>query len=100
MRKMMFDKQIMSKSSEIKTKGIKLLETQPNVEFLFATDKFSSDEIYRFLIHSNDIQNSVITGSEVFSDEMLKLSSEDILMTPEMFDRIVEYYNATYKMHN
>ena len=31
---------------------------------------------------------------------MLKPSSEDILMTPEMLDQIVEYYNATYKMHN
>ena len=31
---------------------------------------------------------------------MLKLSSEDILMTPEMLDQIVKYYNATYEMHN
>ena len=56
--------------------------------------------MYQFLIHSNDIQNSVITESEAFSDEMLKLSFEDILIIPEMLDRIVKYYNATYKMHN
>ena len=31
---------------------------------------------------------------------MLKPSSEDILMTPEMLDRMVEYYNTTYEMHN
>ena len=90
----------MSKSSEIKMKDIKLLETQLNIRSLFATDEFSSDEMYWFLIYSNDIQNSVITGSEAFSGEMLKLSSEDILMTPEMLDRIVEYYNTTYEMHN
>src|SRR5439155_22463585 len=99
MRRMIFDKQIMSKSSEIKMKDIELLETQPNVRSLSATDKFSSDEMYQFLIHFNDIQNSVIIRSEAFSGKMLKLSFEDILMTPEMLDRIVEYYNVTYKMH-
>ena len=56
--------------------------------------------MYQFLIHSNNIQNSVITESEAFSGEMLKLSSEDILMTSEMLDWIVKYYNATYEMHN
>ena len=100
MQRMIFDEQIMSKSSEIKMKGIELLETQPNVRSLSATDKFSSDKMYQFLIHSNDIQNSVIIRSEAFSGEMLKLSSEDILMTSEMLDQMVEYYNATYEMHN
>ena len=31
---------------------------------------------------------------------MLKFSSEDILITPEILNWIVEYYNATYEMHN
>ena len=31
---------------------------------------------------------------------MLKFSSEDILMIPEILDWMVEYYNAIYKMHN
>src|SRR3954447_3793870 len=31
---------------------------------------------------------------------MLKLSSEDILMTPKILDQMVEYYNITYEMHN
>ena len=56
--------------------------------------------MYWFLIHSNDIQNLVITGSEALSGEMLKLSSEDILMTPKILNWMVEYYNAIYKMHN
>jgi hypothetical protein len=100
MRRMMFDAQIMSKSSEIETKGIELLETWPNVRSLSATDEFSSDEMYRFLIHSKDIQNLVITGSEAFPGEMLKPSSEGIVMTAEMLNRMVEYYNATYEMYN
>ena len=53
MQRMMFDVQITTKSSEVK--GIELLETQPNVSSLFASDEFSSDEIYRFLLHSRDI---------------------------------------------
>ena len=55
MQKMIFDEQIMSKSSEIKTKDIELLEIQLNVRSLSATDEFSSDEMYWFLIYSNDI---------------------------------------------
>ena len=46
MRRMMFDAQIMAKSSEINPKGIELLENRPNVGSLSATDEFSSDEMY------------------------------------------------------
>src|SRR2546429_9438708 len=100
MRRMIFDAQIMVKGSEKETKGIKLLETWPNVRSLSETDEFSSDEMYRFLLHSKDIQNSLITGSESFPGEMLRLSSEDIIMTAEMLGRMVEYYVATYEMYN
>jgi hypothetical protein len=100
MRRMMFDAQIMVKGSEIETKGIELLETQPNVGSLSETDEFSSDEMYRFLLHSKDVQNSLITGSESFPGEMLRPSSKDIIMTAEMLDRMVEYYTATYEMYN
>ena len=94
----MFDTQILAKSSG--TKGIELLETRPNVRSLSATDEFSFDEMYRFLLHSKDIQNSVITEREAFSGEMLKPSFENILMTAEMLDRMIEYYTAIYEMHN
>jgi hypothetical protein len=90
----------MSKSSEIETKGIELLEVRPNVGSLSATDEFSSDEMYRFLLHSKNVQDSVITGREEFPGEMLKPTSENILMTAEMLDRMVEYYMATYEMYN
>ena len=46
MQRMIFDEQIMSKSSEIEMKGIELLKTQLNIESLFATDKFFSDKMY------------------------------------------------------
>ena len=96
----MFDTQIMVKGSEIETKGIELLETQPNVGSLSETDEFSSDKMYRFLLHSKDVQNSLITGSESFPGEMLRPSSEDIIMIAKMLDRMVEYYTATYEMYN
>ena len=100
MRRMMFDAQIMVKGSEIEIKGIELLETRPNVRSLSETDEFSSDEIYQFLLHSKDVQNSLITGSESFPGEMLRPLSENIIMTAEMLDRMVEYYTATYEMYN
>ena len=100
MRRMMFDTQIISKSFEIETKGIELLEVCSNVSFLSATDEFSSNEMHRFLLHSKNVQNSVITGKEAFPGEMLRLTSENILMTAKMLDRMVEYYIATYKMYN
>lgn len=100
MRRMMFDAQIMAKSSEINPKGIELLENRPNVGSLSATDEFSSDEMYRFLLHSMDIRTSVITGREQFPGEMLRPSSEDVLLSSEMLDRMVDYYMATYEMYN
>ena len=100
MRRMMFDAQIMAKSSEINPKGIELLENRPNVGSLSATDEFSSDEMYRFLLHSMDIQTSVITEREQFSGEILRLSSEDVLLLSEMLDRMVDYHIVTYKMYN
>ena len=90
----------MSKSSEIETKGIELLEVRPNVGSLSATDEFSSDEMYRYLLHSKNVQDSVITGREAFPGEMLRPTFENILITAEMLDRIVEYYMATYEMYN
>src|SRR5438045_6284695 len=100
MRRMMFDTQIVSKNSEIETKGIKLLEVRPNVRSLSATDEFSSDEMYQFLLHSKNVQNSIITGKEAFSGEMLRFTSENILMTAKMLDQMVKYYIATYEIYN
>src|ERR1051325_1226956 len=100
MRRMMFDAQIIIESSEIETKGIDLLDNRPNVRSLSATDEFSSDEMYRFLLNSVNIRESVITGREAFPGEMLRPSNDDILLSSEMLDRIVEYYTATYERYN
>lgn len=99
MRRIMFDAQITVESSEIETKGIDLLKNQPNVGSLSATDEFSSDEMHRFLLNSVNIRESEITGSEVFPGEMLRPSNENILLSSDMLDRMVEYYTAAYEMY-
>ncbi len=94
----MFDIQIEDiKSSGVETKGFELFENRPTVGSLSATDRFSSDEMRRFLLHSRNIKKSVITGCEAFSDEMLRPYSNNILLLNEMLDRMVKYYEAAYE---
>ncbi|RIA99638.1 hypothetical protein C1645_811219 [Glomus cerebriforme] len=63
-----------AKSSKINLKGIELLENRPN--------------------------NLVITGREPFPGEMLRPSFENILLSSEMLDRMVDYYIIIYEMYN
>src|SRR6266540_6289754 len=94
----MFDVQIENiKSFRIETKRLELLENQPIIGSLSATDRFSSNEMRRFLFHSRNIKKSVITGCEAFPDEMLRSYSNNILLSNEMLDRMVEYYEAAYE---
>src|SRR6266542_3303093 len=94
----MFDAQIKDiKSSRVKTKGLELLKNRLTVGSLSTTDRFSSDEIRRFLLHSRNIKESVITGCEAFPGEMLRPYSNNILLSNEMLDRMVEYYKAAYE---
>ena len=51
----------------------------------------------RFLFYSRNIKESVITGCEAFPSEMLRPYSNNILLSNEMLDRIVEYYKAAYE---
>src|SRR5688572_11683335 len=48
-------------------------------------------------MNSRNIKKSNVTGSEPFL-EFLKLLSDNIIISSEMLDLIVEYYNATYIM--
>src|SRR5271170_7317621 len=100
MRRLMFDNQIRSIiNSGIEVKGLELLDNQHSIGSLSATDEFSSDEIHRFWMNSQNIQESSVTGCETFPGEMLKPSSE-IVSSGELLDRIVEYYIVTYVIYN
>ncbi len=94
----MFDAQIEDiKSFRVETKGLELLENRPTVGSLSATDRFSSDEIRRFLLYSRNIKESVITGCKAFSGEMLRPYFNNILLSNEILDRMVKYYEAAYE---
>ncbi len=97
MCQLMFDSQINSIiNSGVKMKGFDLLNNQPSVRSFLITDQFLSDEIYRFWMNSWNIQKSQISGSEKFSGEFLKLSSNNVLLSSEMLDLMVEYYITAY----
>ena len=55
----------------------------------------------RFLIYSKDIQESIITESEKYLDEMLRPYIKNILLSvDDILDLIVKYYNDTYEVLN
>lgn len=51
----------------------------------------------RFWLNSINIQQSTITGNEQFPGEMLKPSSENVMLSYSMLDLMVEYYMAAYE---
>jgi hypothetical protein len=96
----MFDSQIDSiiSSGSIEVKGLELLDNHPSIGSLSDTDQFSTDEIHRFWMNSRNIRESNVSGSETFPGEFLKPSSNNIILSSEMLDLMVEYYMATYSM--
>ncbi|GET57123.1 hypothetical protein GLOIN_2v1775288 [Rhizophagus irregularis DAOM 181602=DAOM 197198] len=98
MRRLMFDKQIKNIiSSGIEVKGLELLNSQRTIGSLSVTDEFSLDEMHRFWLNSQNIKDSQISGKEGFPGEFLKLVSHNILLSSEMLNLMVEYYNVTYE---
>src|SRR3989440_7868383 len=51
---------------------------------LSEADEFSSDEIERFWLNSRNIQQSSITGSELFPGEMIGPNSKNVVMSDSM----------------
>ena len=101
MRRLMNDNRIEAIiNSDVQTKGLELLENRPTVGSLSESDQFASDEMERFWLNSRNIQESTITGCEVFPGEMLKLTSDKVVMSQPMLNLLVEYYIATYEMYD
>jgi hypothetical protein len=97
MRRLMFDKQIDSIiCSGVETKGLDLLEKQPSVGSLSSTDQFEADELHRFFMISQNIQESHISGSERFPGEFLKPKSDNVILSDEMAYLMIEYYRLIY----
>ena len=102
MRRIMNDNQIdnIISSGAVPTKGLDILDTRPSVGSVSESDEFTSEEMERFLLYSQNIKESPICGCETFPGEMLGPSSENVLMSDEMLNVMVEYYKATYINYN
>ncbi|GBC48092.2 hypothetical protein GLOIN_2v1786477 [Rhizophagus irregularis DAOM 181602=DAOM 197198] len=54
----------------------------------------------RYLLYLQNIKESLIAGCKAFPGEMLDPSSEKVIMSSEMLDIMVDYYNVTYPANN
>ncbi|GES73103.1 hypothetical protein GLOIN_2v1775288 [Rhizophagus clarus] len=61
--------------------GLNILDTRPSVGSISETDKFTSGEMIQYLLYSQNIKESLISGYEAFSGEMLGPSSEKVVMS-------------------
>ncbi|EXX50506.1 hypothetical protein GLOIN_2v1786477 [Rhizophagus irregularis DAOM 181602=DAOM 197198] len=84
-------------NSRENVKGLELLNNRAFVGSLAEADEFSADEMERFWLNSQNIQQSIVTGSESFPGEILGPASENIVMSNSMLDLLVEYYLTTYE---
>ena len=58
-------------SSGIETKGLEIFNNRPTVGSLSDINEIPTDEMYRFLMNSRNIIDSLITGSEEFPGQFL-----------------------------
>jgi len=77
----MNDKQINNivSSGIVDTKGLDILDTRPSVGSISEPDEFTSVEMERYLLYSQNIKESPIAGCEAFPGEMLGPSSEKVI---------------------
>jgi len=68
MRRIMNDKQINNivSSGIVDTKGLDILDTRPSVGSISEPDEFTSVEMERYLLYSQNIKESPIAGCEAF----------------------------------
>src|ERR1044071_209896 len=101
MRRLMNDNRIRDIiTSSAQMKGLELLENHPTVGSLSENDQFASDEMERFWLNSKNIQESTVTGCEAFPGEMLRPTSENVVLSQSMLNLMIDYYIATYEMYN
>jgi len=93
----MNDNRIREISSSVDIRGLNLLDSRTTVGSLSENDEYSYDEMERFWSNSRNIRESIATGSEPFPGEMLNPTSENVPLSKEMLDLMVDYYIATYE---
>ena len=101
MRRLMNDRRILYLTTNYSDKtGLEFLNNEPNIGSISELDRFSADELYRFLINTYNIQETVTNGSKKFPGELLRPKSPNLILPAEILDLLVEYYEASYEMMN
>ncbi|GES94650.1 hypothetical protein RCL_jg6415.t1 [Rhizophagus clarus] len=78
--------------------GLNILDTRPSVSSISKIDKFTSDEMAQYLLYLQNIKESSISGYEAFSGEILGPLTKKILISSEMLDLIIKYYNTAFNV--
>src|SRR5436190_17881044 len=91
MRRLMNDNRIREISSSVDIRGLNLLDSRTTVGSLSENNKYSYDEMERFWSNSRNIRQSIATGSEPFSGEILNPKSE-IVRSKEMRSNITLHH--------
>src|SRR5256885_3753339 len=92
----MNDNRIKEISSSVDIRGLNLLDSRTTVGSLSENDEYAYDEMERFWSNSKNIRESIATGSEPFPGEMLNPMSDNVLLSKEMLDLMVDYYFAIF----
>src|SRR2546428_2741144 len=101
MRRLMNDRRILYLTTNYSDKtGMEFLNNESNIGSISELDRFSADELYRFLINTYNIQETVTNGSEKFPGELLRPKSPNLILPAETLDLLVEYYEASYETMN
>jgi hypothetical protein len=101
MRRLMNDRRIINITTTYPDKiGLEFLNNRPNIGSVSELDQFSTDELYRFLNNTYNIQETIINGSEKFPGELLRPENPNIVVSAEILDLLVEYYEASYETMN
>ena len=98
MRRLMNDRRIISLTTNYSDKtGFEFLNNRSDIGSISELDQFSTDELYRFLNNTYNIQETVINGSEKFPGELLRPKKENLILSDEVLSLLVEYYEASYE---
>ena len=80
----------------LEIKGLELLNNRPSVGSLSDSDQFSTDEMYQFLMNSQNITDLLIINCEEFLGEFLRSKSKNIHLEDSIHDLLVKFYEDTY----
>ena len=101
MRRLVNDRRIINlTASYYNNIGLEILNNRLSIGSISELDQFSADELYRFLNNTYNIQETVINGSEQFPGKLLRPEKFNLIISSEILDLLVEYYETSYETIN